>query len=104
MSGERLKNLRPVRTSEEAKKRGSMGGKRCAEAKRERKRLRELLDIALAQPCDTKGTHAEAITSALVARALTGDVRAYEVIRDTLGEKPKDEVAQDMTVRLSWKK
>ena len=104
MSRDRTKNLRPVLTSEEAKKRGSMGGKRCAEAKRERKRLRELLEIALAQPCDTKGTHAEAITSALVARALTGDVRAYEVIRDTLGEKPKDEVAQDMTVRLSWKK
>ena len=101
-SRDRTKNLRPVLTSEEAKKRGSMGGKRCAEAKRERKRLRELLEIALAQPCDTKGTHAEAITSALVARALTGDVRAYEVIRDTLGEKPTEQVAQDTRLEIVW--
>lgn len=102
MSGERLKNLRPVRTSEEAKKRGSMGGKRCAEAKRERKRLRELLEIALAQPCDNGATQAEAVTAAIIGKALAGDVRAYEVIRDTVGEKPTDQVAQDTRIEITW--
>lgn len=32
------------------------------------------------------------ISLALVDKALAGDVRAFEVIRDTIGEKPKDVV------------
>ena len=102
MSGQGTKNLRPVRTTEEAKKRGSMGGKRCAEAKRERKRLRELLEIALSTPSEEGGTQAEAITAALVASALAGNVKAYEVIRDTLGEKPTEQVEQDTRLEIVW--
>ena len=32
----------------------------------------------------------QAITAAILEKAMAGDVRAYEVIRDTVGEKPKD--------------
>lgn len=40
-------NLRPVKTTEEARKRGSAGGKKCAENKRKRKQARECMEIIL---------------------------------------------------------
>ena len=40
-------NLDPVRTTAEAKKRGSAGGKKCAENKRRRKQARECMEIIL---------------------------------------------------------
>lgn len=36
----------------------------------------------------------EGILASLIMKALSGDVRAFEVIRDTIGEKPVDKVAQ----------
>ena len=92
------------KSGKKARESGRKGGKKSGEAKREKKRLRELLELALERVGDDGQTTAEAVTAALVAKALTGDVKAYEVIRDTVGEKPKDEVAQNMTLRLSWKK
>ena len=35
-----------------------------------------------------KASTQEAITIALIKQALNGNVKAYEVIRDTIGEKP----------------
>lgn len=100
----RQTNLVPMRSVEEAREKGRKGGKKSGEARREKKRLRELLELALERVGDDGQTTAEAVTAALVAKALTGDVKAYEVIRDTVGEKPKDEVAQDMTLEISWQK
>ena len=39
-----------------------------------------------------------AITSAMIRKALAGDVKAFESIRDTVGEKPveKQEIAGDL--------
>ena len=39
-----------------------------------------------------KSTNQEIITAAMVLRAAEGSERAYELIRDTLGEKPVDKV------------
>ena len=94
--------LRPVRSKEEARARGSVGGRKSVEARRKKKLLRELLDLALARVDDGGQTTAEAVTAALVTKALAGDVRAYEVIRDTVGEKPTDKVAQDTTLEIRW--
>ena len=41
-------NLKPVRTTEEAKKRGSAGGKKAAENNRKRKQARECMEMILA--------------------------------------------------------
>ncbi|MBQ6233555.1 MAG: hypothetical protein IJJ80_08620 [Clostridia bacterium] len=41
-----------------------------------------------------------AIMAALTERALKGDVRAWETLRDSSGQKPKEEVQMDNTVRL----
>ena len=82
-------NLRPVRTKGEARRRGANGGKKSGESRRKRKALKEQLLLLL-----ETGNAQEELCTALFAKALSGDVRAFEVIRDTIGEKPVDKVAQ----------
>lgn len=102
MSGQGTKNLRRFSPAE-LRENGRKGGIRSGEARREKRRLRELLELALSCPANEDGmSTGEAVTLALVRKALTGDVRAYEVIRDTLGEKPTEQVAQDMRVEITW--
>ena len=74
------------------------------EARREKRRLREALQAILAEPVSNKDvtkmlrdmgiedkvSWSTAICIALVRKAMSGDVKAYEVIRDTIGEKPVD--------------
>lgn len=87
------KNLRPFRkgelSKEEATKRGSKGGKKSVQKRRERKALKEQLLLLL-----ENGNAQEELCTSLLEKALSGDVRAFEVIRDTIGEKPVDKVAQ----------
>lgn len=80
-------NFDKVRTSEEAKKRGRAGGIKSGEVRRQRKTLREELLALL-----SAGSTQKDINLALIARALSGDTKAYEVVRDTIGEKPVDKV------------
>lgn len=73
----------------------SRGGRASGEARRKLKKLREYLEIALDKGTDFEGeamNNAEAITVALINKAKSGDVRAYQTIRDGLGEKPADTV------------
>ena len=86
-------NLR-VLTTEEAREIGSKGGKASVKARRKKKELRELLEIALSQPYkdNPDDDNYMAIAVALVQRALDGDTKAFEIIRDTLGQKPKDQI------------
>ena len=81
-------NLRPAEyklSLEEAKK----GGIKSGEARRARKTLKETLLLMLEE-----GNTQNDITLALLQKALKGDTKAYEVIRDTVGEKPKDKIEQ----------
>lgn len=78
-------------TSEEARKNGKKGGIRSGEVRRERKLLKELLEEVLDMPTKT-GNFAIDITNALVKKAKKGNVKAYEVIRDTLGQKPVENI------------
>ena len=88
------KNLKPVRTKSEARERGKKGGIASGEARRERKTFREGLLYLLNTPCDDQeGTQQDAILVSLIQKARTGDVRAIEAIRDTIGEKPVEKVA-----------
>ena len=84
-------NLKPIRelSSEEAKKRGRQGGLNSVAAKRARKTLKETLLMMLEE-----GNTQDNITLALLDKALKGDTKAYEVIRDTVGEKPTDKIEQ----------
>ena len=93
------KNLRYVRSTSEARELGRKGGIASGESRRERKALRENLLLLLASPMkDEQGkptgkTVQEEILLALVQRAMTGDPRAFELIRDTIGEKPVQAVS-----------
>lgn len=78
-----IENLKPVKTKSEARKRGKNGGIKSGEARRERKMLKEELLILLSQ-----GDTQKKISLALIQKALNGDTKAFEVIRDTIGEKP----------------
>ncbi len=82
-----INNLKPVRTKEEARKRGKNGGKASGEARRERKALKEELLLLL-----SKGNTQEKLSLALIKQAMNGNTKAFEVIRDTIGEKPSDKL------------
>lgn len=82
-------NLVPTnkRSKEEARKISSNGGKKSGEVRRKRKQLREEL-LALLSAGNTQKN----ISLALIDQALNGNVKAFETIRDTIGEKPVEKV------------
>ena len=86
-------NLKKL-TSEEARELGRKGGLKSAEVRREKKLLKNLLEEVLETPTKT-GNLAIDITNALIQKAKKGNVKAYEVIRDTLGEKPVENIKID---------
>lgn len=88
-------NLRPSEyklSQEEAKK----GGIASGEARRRKRDLRRALEALLEKDFrDNSGKEvsgAEAIALKQFQKALDGDTRAFETIRDTAGQKPVDKV------------
>lgn len=88
------KNLKPIQSKEEAREKGKKGGIKSGEVRRVKKTMREMLDYLLDKEITNgkgeKVTTKEAAAVALIKKAVQGDVRAFEVIRDTIGEKPAD--------------
>ena len=80
-------NLKPVSSKKEARERGRKGGLASGEARRKRKTLKEELLLMLSE-----GETQQSVTIALIEKAMSGDTKAFEVIRDTIGEKPIDKV------------
>ena len=86
------KDLKPLntRTKDEQKQIATMGGKASGKARREKKLLKDTLEMLL-ELKDKKGiTGQDKICLALYKRACGGDTKAFEVIRDTTGQKPVD--------------
>lgn len=81
---------------ERAREAGRKGGMRSAEIRASRKSLREELLTLLtvtSKGADGKDhSQQEAISIAMIRAAREGNVRAFETIRDTIGEKPVDKV------------
>ena len=73
------------RTTSEKREIAKKGGKASGEARRKRRTLKEELLLMLEDPEIQKK-----LTAAMIEKGLDGDIRAFEVIRDTIGEKPKD--------------
>ena len=84
-----IENLKPLST-EKAREIGRKGGKASVKARRRKKQLKELLELALSQPHEDGEDNYYAITAALIQEALSGNTKAFEVIRDTIGQKPTD--------------
>lgn len=68
------------------------GGQASGEKRRERKALKDdqlyLLDQDIVDKQGQEHATQRAIAAALIQQALRGNVRAFEIIRDTIGEKP----------------
>ena len=90
------KNLVPFtseQSHEEAVKNGRKGGKASAEARRNRKTLKEELLLMLEDEAVQ-----QSVASALIAQARKGNVKAFETLRDTIGEAPVEKVQTTQTV------
>lgn len=79
----KIENLKPVKSKKEAREKGKKGGIASGKARKERKALKEELLILLSQ-----GNTQEKISLSLIKEAMKGNTKAFEVIRDTIGEKP----------------
>lgn len=92
------KNLIPneARTPKQRRENARKAGKASAEARKKKKLLKDCLDILLEKDyTDKKGNKAsgaEALASTLFKKALAGDLKAFELVRDTAGQKPVDRV------------
>ena len=75
------------RTPSELREMARNGGLASGEARRKRKTLKEELLLLLSE-----GETQQSVTLALIEKAMSGDTKAFEVIRDTIGEKPVDKV------------
>ena len=103
----RLENLMPIeevnsrRTPEEHRAASIKAGKASVRARREKKKLREMLEIYLEMKDDSGLSNKDKITLALLKQAEKGNVKAYETIRDTIGEKPVEMIGfQDIELEI----
>ena len=85
---ENIMQYRFSELSAERKKEIQELGRQANKEKWEQKKLlKDLLEYGLSLETD-KGNNAVEVTEALITEAIKGNVKAYEVIRDTLGQKP----------------
>lgn len=87
-------NLKPFSELTESEQREirSKGGKASGKARRKRKEFKDALKIALTVVMDNNKTVQEIGIEALMDRFMKGDLKAFELVRDTIGEKPTDKV------------
>jgi general stress protein YciG len=89
-------NLRTL-TSEEAREIGRKGGIASGKARAERKKFREDLIKALGAIKDGK-TVQEIGIEAIIEKFISGDMQAFTIVRDTIGEKPTDKIEADVGI------
>lgn len=96
INGQPLPEGRRFQQGEEQRERARRAGKRSAQVRRERKTMRQELEILLNEEIHDKNGKAmntqKALGTSLIKAALNGNVKAFEVIRDTIGEKPVEKV------------
>ena len=92
-------NLRPFtseQSHEEAVENGRKGGIASGESKRAKKSLREAMQILMDADLTGKDgktmTGTEAMAAKAFRAALKGDWKAWELVRDTAGQKPVERV------------
>ena len=92
-------NLTPFTSDqnrEEAAKNGHVGGIASGEARRRKRDIRLALESLLEKEYKGKDgkfvSGAEAIAIKQMEKALKGDTKAFEVVRDTVGQKPTEKI------------
>jgi hypothetical protein len=101
-------NLKPFDqlTEKEQREIRSKGGKKSGEVRRARKTLREELIALLSEDIQDKNGNTVntqiAMSSSLIKQALKGNTKAFELVRDTIGEKPVDKV-ENVNIDIEYK-
>lgn len=78
------------RTTEEQRQIAIKGGKKSGEVRKARKTLKEELLLLLSQ-----GNMQQKISLSLLQQALNGNVKAFEVLRDSIGEKEPERIVNE---------
>lgn len=98
INGQPLPEGKRFERGEEQRERARKAGQKSGEVRRARKTLREELLALLSQDItDKRGRTVPtqvALSTALIQEALKGNTKAFEVVRDTIGEKPVDKIEQ----------
>lgn len=95
MSTNGIDNLIPCnkRTKEEVREIGRKGGIASGDARRAKKTMREVLEILLETvDKDSDKTNIEVMMASAVRKAMNGDLKAMEFVRDTSGQKPDTQI------------
>ena len=92
------------RTPEEYRANGLKAGKASGESRRRMRTFREVIKAILDSPeqdpetlellrsIGLEGTKRDTLTMAQIMKAGRGDTDAFRIVRDTVGEKPKEEL------------
>ena len=75
---------------------GKMGGEKAAETYLRRKTFKESITILLNQKDKNGVSMQDKIVEAMANKAMDGCVGAFEALRDTVGEKPTDQLNVDV--------
>jgi len=107
------KNLKPVRSKSEARERGKKGGQKSGEVRRNKKLLKEHMELLLSLPTQKRSQikamrqmgieedemdNKMALTVALFIKATSGDVSAIKEIRNLIGEE--ESISNDEVVNI----
>lgn len=96
-------NLIPnsMRSKSEVRANSRKGGIKSGESRRRKKELKEIIEMMFEKEYammegknEVKMSGAEAIAMKQMEKALKGDTKAFEVLRDTAGQKPVEKVEQ----------
>ena len=82
--------------TQKAKEISKMGSDASAETYARRKTFKESIAILLNQKDENGVSMQEKIVAAMADKAMDGCVGAFEALRDTVGEKPTDQVSLDV--------
>ena len=88
-----VENLKPIRDSETARKLQQKSSKKQKENHQKRLLFKSEIEKQIGVPL--KG-----IISKAIEKALDGDIKSMEFLRDTMGEKPTDKV--ETNIQLSY--
>ncbi|GHU27573.1 hypothetical protein FACS1894152_4380 [Bacilli bacterium] len=95
-----IENLKPPinkRTTDEARRISQRGGKKSGESRNQKKLFKNIFETLFEKQYkdqdDNTITAKEIMALKIMKRAMDGDLRAFEIIRDTVGEKPVDRLA-----------
>lgn len=97
------------RAGEEQAKIAQQGGAASGEARRRKRDLRMAIEAMLEKEYEQKDkngnvigkvTGTEAIAAKLFQQAWNGNIRAFEILRDTAGQKPVDKVEMKTDVNI----